>query len=188
MLLQIIIASTRTGRSGHLVGRWFESIAREHAGFEIEVVDLREVDLPMFDEPRHPRLGQYEHQHTKAWSSTIDRADAYVVVTPEYDHSPPASLVNALHHLVKEWAYKPLGFVTYGGVSAGSRGAQITKQVAVALRMMPIPEAVNIPFFARHVDKEAETFTPDDVQAKAAHVMLDELARWATALKPLRAR
>ncbi len=186
MLLQIIIASTRTGRAGHLVGNWFEEIARRHAGFEIEVVDLAEVALPMFDEANHPRLAQYEHDHTKAWSETVDRADAYVVVTPEYDHVPPASLLNALQHLVREWAYKPLGFVSYGGVSAGTRSVQVTKQIAVALKMMPIPEAVNLPFFAKHLDRERGTFDPGEIQEAAAVVMLDELRRWAEALEPMR--
>lgn len=107
-------------------------------------------------------------------------------VTPEYDHLPPASLVNALQFLVQEWAYKPLGFVSYGGVSAGTRGMQVTKQIAVGLRMMPIPEAVNLPFFSQHLDRDAGTFTPEDRHEKAARAMLDELKKWADALKPLR--
>ncbi len=184
--LQIIIASTRSGRSGHLVGAWFTEAARRHGGFEVEVVDLAEVDLPLFDEPRHPRLHQYEHAHTKAWSTTVARADAYVFVTPEYDHLPPAALVNALQHLVREWAYKPAGFVSYGGVSGGTRGVQVAKQIAVALKMMPVPEAVNLPFFSRHIDYEAATFAPAEVQEEAAVAMLDELHRWSAALKPLR--
>src|SRR5690606_9934921 len=179
-------ASTRSGRAGRAVGQWFEGMARRHGGFEVEVVDLAEVDLPLFDEPRHPRLGDYEHAHTKAWSETVARADAYAVVTPEYDHAPPAALVNALQHLVREWAYKPMGFVSYGGVSAGTRGVQMTKQIAVALKMMPIPEAVHVPFFQRHLDREAGTFDPGEIQEKAAAAMLDELRRWAEALQPLR--
>lgn len=186
--LQVIIASTRSGRAGHHVGAWFDAVARRHGGFEVELVDLAEVDLPLLDEPNHPRLGTYVHAHTKAWSATVERADAYVFVTPEYDHLPPASLVNALQYLVREWAYKPVAFVSYGGVSGGTRGAQVTKQLAVALKMMPIPEAVNVPFFAQHLDREAGTFDPGEVQEQAAGVMLDELLRWAEALRPLRER
>ena len=185
--LQIIIASTRSGRSGHHVGVWFDEIARRHGEFDVECVDLAEVNLPLFDEPRHPKLRQYEHARTKAWSKIVDRADAYVFVTPEYDHTPPAALVNALQHLVQEWAYKPAGFVSYGGVSGGTRGVQVTKQIAVALKMMPIPEAVNIPFYTQHLDREAGVFTPGEVQEKAAGAMLDELQKWGSALKPLRA-
>lgn len=184
--LQIIIASTRQGRKGHLVGAWFEAIARDHEAFDIETIDLRDVGLPMFDEPHHPRRQEYVHEHTRAWSRTIDRADAYVFVTPEYDNVPPASLINAVHHLVREWAYKPVGFVSYGGVSGGTRSVQVLKQLVPVVRMMPIPEAVNIPFFAKSIDEEQERFSPDSVQERAAGVMLDELARWGSALKPLR--
>lgn len=185
-LLQVITASTRDGRKGPLVAEWFLGIARSHVSFRVEAIDLREVDLPLFDEPRHPRLQDYAHPHTAEWSGTIDRGDAYVFVTPEYDHVPPAALTNALQFLVREWAYKPLGLVSYGGVSGGTRSAEITKLAATTLRMMPIPEAVSIPFFARHIDEEAGTFSPGDVQEKAARSMLDELARWADALRPLR--
>lgn len=186
MLLQIIIASTRSARAGVAVADWFETTARRHGGFEIEVVDLAAVDLPMFDEPRHPRLGAYEHAHTKAWSAIVSRADAYVVVTPEYDHVAPASLVNAFQHLVREWAYKPLALVSYGGVSAGTRGGQVIKQIAVALRMMPIPETVALPFFDQSIERETGAFTPPEIQETAARAMLDELGRWAGALRGLR--
>lgn len=185
--LQVVTASTRDGRKGPYVAKWFLEQARRHDGFEVEAVDLAQVDLPLFNEPRHPRLQEYEHEHTAAWGRLVERADAFVFVTPEYDHSPPASLVNALHHLVHEWAYKPLGFVSYGGVSGGTRSAEITKLIAVTLRMMPIPEAVSIPFFSKHIDEERGTFSPGEVQEKASRVMLDELGRWAEALRGLRA-
>lgn len=184
--LQIVVASTRKGRSGHHVADWFEDRARRHGRFDVEIVDLGEVNLPLFDEPRHPRLQEYEHEHTRSWSNIVSRADAYVFVTPEYDHTAPASLVNAIQHLVKEWAYKPVAFVSYGGVSAGTRGVQITKQLAVAVRMMPIPETVAIPFFKNHLDADSGHFDPGEVQEKAARAMLDELLRWTRALKSMR--
>jgi NAD(P)H-dependent FMN reductase len=184
--LQIIVASTRDGRSGHLVGDWFYQQARAHGKFDVEVIDLADVNLPLFDEPRHPRFAQYEHSHTKAWSEIVSRADAYVFVTPEYDHAPPASLMNALQFLSREWAYKAAGFVSYGGVSAGTRGVQITKQVLTALKVVPLPEAVAIPFFAQHIDKTTGVFDPGTVQAQGATAMLDELLKWSTALKSLR--
>ena len=188
MQLSIVIASTRPGRKGRRVADWFIDIARPHPDFDIDVIDLAELNLPILDEPRHPRFAQYEHDHTRAWSRRIDPADAYVFVTPEYDHGAPASLVNALQFLVREWAYKPAGFVSYGGVSAGLRSVQMTKSILTALRVMPIPEAVSIPFFAQHFDEEGGGFDPGEVQVKAAAVMLDELARWAAALQPLRAQ
>ncbi|HVU14702.1 MAG TPA: NAD(P)H-dependent oxidoreductase, partial [Phototrophicaceae bacterium] len=90
--LQIITVSTRQGRSGHRVGDWFANYARQHGKFEIETVDLAEINLPLFDEPNHPRFQKYEHDHTKAWSEIVSRADAFVFVTPEYNYSAPPSL------------------------------------------------------------------------------------------------
>jgi NAD(P)H-dependent FMN reductase len=186
--LQIVIASTRPGRKGASVAAWFERRARDHAGFDIEVVDLADVGLPLFDEPEHPRLRHYHHEHTKAWSARVSRADAFVFVTPEYNYSAPPSLVNALDYLLHEWAYKPVGFVSYGGVSGGVRSVQMTKLLVTALKMMPIPEAVSIPFFTRYVDAATGEFVPEETQVKAARTMLDELARWTAALGVLRAR
>lgn len=184
--LQVIVSSTRPARQGALVGDWFLERAREHGTFAVEKVDLRDVNLPLFDEPRHPRLGQYEHEHTVAWGAIVARADAYVFVTPEYNHGPPPSLINALDFVSREWAYKPAGFVSYGGVSGGTRSVQVVKPILTALRVMPIPEAVNIPFFARYVSDETGAFDPGEVQAKSAVAMLDELHRWAGALAAMR--
>jgi NAD(P)H-dependent FMN reductase len=184
-LLQIFIVSTRQGRKGEGVARWFETRARQHGGFEIEVVDLAAVNLPLFDEPEHPRFQRYHHEHTKRWSEQIQRADAFVFVTPEYNYSAPPSLINALDYLLYEWAYKPVGFVSYGGVSGGTRSVQMSKLLVTTLKMMPIPEAVSLPFFLRMFAADG-TFVPDETQHKAAAAMLDELKRWTDALQALR--
>lgn len=184
--LHVVVVSTRPGRLGPVVAKWFVERANEHGGFGVRLVDLAEVALPLLDEPSHPRLKDYRHQHTKDWSATVDAADAFVFVTPEYNYSTPAPLVNALDYLYQEWCYKPAGFVSYGGVSGGTRSVQMTKQILTALKMMPIPEQVAIPSFNQYV-KEG-VFTPPDNQAKAAKTMLDELAKWADALQPLRAK
>lgn len=186
-VLQIVVASTRQGRKGSSVAAWFERQAREHGRFETEVVDLAAVNLPLMDEPHHPRVRQYEHDHTRAWSVRIDRADGFVFVTPEYNFGAPPSLVNALDYLVHEWAYKPVGFVSYGGMSGGVRAVEMTKQIVTALKMVPLVEAVAIPFFTRFIDAGG-AFQPEDVQARAAGLMLDELLRWTNALKVLRAQ
>lgn len=187
LTLQVVVASTRPSRQGPLVGAWFLDRAHAHGKFAVELVDLARVNLPLLDEPEHPRLGRYEHAHTLAWSETVARADAFVFVTPEYDYLPPASLVNALQFLVREWAYKPVGFASYGGVSGGTRGVQVTKQLVTTLRMMPMVEQVAVPFFTKAIDPETGAFEPGDVQDAAAAAMLDELLRWAEALRPLRA-
>lgn len=184
--LHVIVASTRPGRQGPAVGRWFLEYAQGAGKFNVELVDLAAIDLPLLDEPAHPRLQRYEHEHTRAWSALVARADAYVFVTPEYDYATPASLVNALQCLSREWAYKPVGFVSYGGISAGTRGVQMTKQIVTAVKMMPMVEAVALPFFTQHIDAATGRFDPGEAPARAAATMLEELARWAEALRTLR--
>jgi NAD(P)H-dependent FMN reductase len=183
--LQVIIASTRPGRVGLPVGQWFAGHAKEHGGFEVEVLDLAEINLPFMDEPHHPRLRRYTHQHTRDWSATIDSGDAYAFVMPEYNYGMTAPLKNAIDYLNHEWQYKPAGLVSYGGVSAGTRAAQMVKQVLTTLKVVVLPEAVSIPFVAQFVSDG--TLRPNETMSSAATVMLDELARWTEALAPLRA-
>ncbi|WP_433041833.1 NADPH-dependent FMN reductase [Dactylosporangium sp. CS-033363] len=184
-VLQIIAASTRDGRKGIAVARWIERFAEAHGGFEVEFVDLAQVNLPMFDEPSHPRLGQYKHQHTKDWSATVARADAFLFVTPEYNYSFPASLKNALDHLSAEWNNKAVGLVSYGGVSAGLRATTALRPVLAALRLFPAAEAVSIPMFMQSINEDGEFVAPAPAEA-GAKAMLDELVRLTGALTTLR--
>jgi NAD(P)H-dependent FMN reductase len=184
--LQIVIASTRPGRVGLPVGTWFDARARAHDGFEVELIDLLELGLPFMDEPNHPRLRQYTKAHTKRWSAKVEAADAFAFVTPEYNFGMPAPLKNAIDFLNVEWHYKPVGFVSYGGVSAGTRSAQMTKQALMALKMFPLAESVSIPFVAQFIDDEGE-LQANETMENAAGAMLDELLRVAAAMAPLRA-
>lgn len=184
-VLQIIIASTRPGRVGLPVANWFAGVARADARFDVELVDLAEQHLPLLDEPNHPRLRQYTQPHTIRWSRTIERSDAVVFVHPEYNYSFNAAIKNAIDYLNVEWAYKPVGFVSYGGISGGLRAAQALKQVVTTLRMAPIVEAVPIPFVSQHIDDEG-AFAPTDIMSAGAAAMLAELERVAAALAPLR--
>jgi NAD(P)H-dependent FMN reductase len=183
--LHIVIASTRPGRVGPVIGKWFHEFAAGHGKFEVELVDLADPRLPLLDEPAHPRLQKYEHQHTRDWSAKVEAADAFVFVTPEYNYSAPPSLMNALDYLYKEWNYKPVGFVSYGGISGGIRAVQMIKQIVTTLKMVPLVEAVPIPFFSQHID-DTGLFVPNELHQKSAADMLDELLRWAEALKPMR--
>jgi len=183
--LQIIIASTRPGRVGPSVAAWFHDRAVKAGDFDVELIDLAEVNLPMFDEPKHPRFGEYVHQHTKDWSATIARGDAYVFVIPEYNYGYNAPIKNAIDYLNREWQYKPLGFVTYGGVAAGTRAMQMLKQVVSALKMVPMTDAVNIPFVQQFLDDQ-RVLQPNDIMESAATAMLGELVRWTTAMRTLR--
>jgi NAD(P)H-dependent FMN reductase len=185
--LEIIVASTRPGRVGLPIGQWVEAEARAHGGFaEVELVDLAAVNLPFMDEPNHPRLAQYTHQHTRDWSAKVSEADAFVFVTPEYNYGYTAPLKNAIDYLHHEWHYKPAGIVSYGGVAAGTRAAQMLKQVLTTLRITPVFEAVSIPFVSQFIDEE-ENVVPNDVMTASAKAMFDELVRVNEALLPLRA-
>lgn len=185
--LGVIIGSTRQGRVGLPVATWFVEHARQHGKFDISVLDLTVIALPLLEEPKHPRLAQYQDPRTIAWSNTIKALDAFVLVTPEYNYSSPPALVNALDHLYQEWNYKPAAFVNYGGISGGTRGAEVTKQILYSLKMVPITEAVTIPFVAKQIDPESGRFLANDTNGKAATVLLDELLRWSEALRVLRA-
>jgi NAD(P)H-dependent FMN reductase len=184
--LTIVIASTRPGRIGLPIGQWIEGRARDHGGFEVEVADLKEIDLPMFDEPNHPRLKDYTHQHTKDWSARVEASDAFVFVHPEYNYGMTAPLKNAIDYLHQEWLYKPVGFVSYGGVSAGTRATQMIKQVVTTLKMTPVPEAVSIPFVSQFLDDEGQ-IVANEVMENSADAMLNEVLRVEAALRPLRA-
>ena len=183
--LHVIICSTRPGRVGPAVGRWFAEFAASHDGFDTELVDLADFDLPLYDEPNHPTQQKYQHAHTKAWSKSVASADAYVFVMPEYNYSPPPSLVNALDFVYKEWNYKPCGIVSYGGASGGLRAAQSVKLQITTLKMMPMVEGVMIPMVAKLVD-DSGTFTSNELIDKSASTLLDELRRWAVGLKAMR--
>lgn len=174
--LQIVVASTRPGRVGTAVGEWARRGAESHAGFDLDYVDLMELDLPFLDEPHHPRLGDYSQPHTKAWSARVERADAFLLVMPEYNHGFNAPLKNALDFLHREWQRKPVGIVSYGGVAGGTRAAQMIKPVLLALQMVPVYEAVTIPFIRDHLDSDG-AFLASEEQSAALATTLEVLIR-----------
>lgn len=208
--LHIITGSTRPGRVGPSVAAWFTAHARAADTFEIEVIDLAEVALPLLDEPNQPGEQKYTHEHTKKWSATITRADAVVFVAPEYNSSMNAATKNALDYLYVEWHYKPLGLVTYGGISGGLRAAQAIKQVGAALKMIVMPDTVMIPRVSSLLtDTPADqalaasampvrtftalaasvrTLTATPAMDRSAAALLAELLKLTLATAPLRAR
>lgn len=185
--LKIINSTTRPGRKGIIISSWIANAAKEHPEFNVELVDLGEVNLPMMDEPFHPAMQKYQNQHTKDWSAKIDAADAFIFVTAEYNGSYPAPLKNALDYLVKEWGHKAAGIVSYGGVSGGTRAAQMLKLSLSSLRITPLVESVSIPFFDQFINDE-DVFVGNDITEQAAKAMLDELARQTAVLKTLRSK
>jgi NAD(P)H-dependent FMN reductase len=184
----IIVASTRPSRVGHLIGDWVEQETVAFKGFtEVELVDLAARELPFMNEPHHPRLKRYVHQHTLDWSATVSEADAFIFVMPEYNYGYNAELKNAIDYLHQEWQYKPVGLVSYGGVSGGTRAAQMIKQVVTTLKMTPVFEAVPIPFVQQFITEQGD-FQPNEPMTAALAAMLEELLRVAEALQPLRER
>ena len=183
--LKILITSTRPGRAGPHFASWIEGLAQTMPGFEVEVIDLAEVNLPFMDEPEHPTKRQYSHEHTKAWSRRIDAADAFVVIAAEYNFGFTAVFKNAIDYLHFEWKHKPVGFVGYGGVAGGTRSIQMMKLVLTSLSMMPVPEAVYLPFYRQFFDAEGK-FAPTEDHNKAGLTMLASVEKWAGVLAPMR--
>ena len=181
--LGLIIGSTRPGRAGLPVANWVQEAAEAHGGFEVSRLDLAEINLPMFDEPKHPRLGDYVHQHTKDWSAQVAACDAFVVVHPEYNNGYNAAIKNAIDYLSAEWHHKPIGLVSYGGPAAGARAAAGLKTVFAILRA-PVVENINIPVVFRLI--EDGVFTPSDSMRDAPTAMVDGLLRYQAALATLR--
>ncbi|MEO4040846.1 NAD(P)H-dependent oxidoreductase [Hoeflea sp. CAU 1731] len=176
-LVQIVVGSVREKRIGRKVADWFMETGAGRDDFELELVDLKEVNLPLFDEPNHPRFANYVHDHTKAWSETVARADGFVFVTPEYNHSFPPALKNAIDYLSQEWKFKPAGFVSYGGVAAGTRAVQALKPVLACFQMPLVLENVHIPFVGSLFNQDG-AFVPPDGLDDAARLLHDRMAFW----------
>jgi NAD(P)H-dependent FMN reductase len=181
--LQIIIGSTRPGRRGAAVGQWIHDLAVRHDRFDVELIDLVEVGLPLLDEPLPAERGQYTHRHTRRWSQTVAAGQAHVFVVPEYNHGYNAATKNALDFLSAEWRNKPVAFVGYGGVAAGARAVQALIPVVVSLGMRPVHQAVHVPLINRAVTAEG-TLRADDRLTASALIMLDELVRETASLAP----
>lgn len=181
--LKIIVGSTRPGRQGPKIAAWVESVAKAHNGFNVSTIDLAELNLPLFNEPRHPMMQQYEHEATKQWAQAIGSADAVIFVTPEYDSFPNAALINAVQYLSVEWRYKPVSVVSYGGISGGLRAAQELRQLALAVGAAPIQQGVPLPMVFGQLTEDS--FQPSEINTQSATQMVAELAKWAGALRPL---
>jgi NAD(P)H-dependent FMN reductase len=179
--LQVVIASTRPGRAGEPIGKWVAGRCRRDERFSVQVTDLAELALPLMDEPNLPRMRQYVHEHTRSWSQTVDAADCFVFVMPEYNHGFCAALKNAIDYLHQEWAGKPVGFVSYGGQSGGMRAVQMLKPVLTCLRMLPLTDQVAVANYAHYMHDGR--FEPGADAGHACRTMLDELYRTTATLR-----
>jgi NAD(P)H-dependent FMN reductase len=179
----IVIGSTRPGRKAEAVAKWVLDIAQKRADAQYELVDIQAFDLPLLDEPVPPSLGKYSKPHTKAWAAKVASYDAFVFVTPEYNHGPSGALKNAIDFLYAEWNNKAAGFVGYG--SAG--GARAVEQLRLILSEVQIAHVRNQVMLSLFTDFENfSTFKPAAMQAAAVGAMLDQLIPWGTSLKAVR--
>jgi NAD(P)H-dependent FMN reductase len=181
----IIIGSTRPGRNGEAVGRWIYEKAKNRDDAEYELVDIKGYNLPLLDEPIPPSMGRYSNEHTKIWSSKIDSFDAYVFVTPEYNHGIPGALKNAIDFLFKEWNNKVAGFVSYGS-AGGVRAVEQLRLVMAEVKVATVRAQVQLSLFTDF--ENFSTFKPHEIHVKSTNNMLDEVISWASAMKTLRTK
>jgi len=181
--IAIILGSTRPGRNGEAVAKWVYEIAQKRNDAEFELVDIKDFNLPLLDEPVPPSLGQYTKEHTKAWAAKIDSFDAYVFVTPEYNHGTSAALKNAIDFIYKEWNNKAAGFVGYGGAS-GIRAVENLRLVMGEMQVADVRAQVALSLFTDF--ENFSVFKPVPQQEKSVNAMLDQVIAWGGALKTLR--
>lgn len=179
----IIVGSTRPGRKADSVAKWVYDLASTRTDATYEIVDIADYDLPLLDEPITPSQGKYSKDHTKKWSAKIDTFDAFVFVTPEYNHSTSGALKNAIDFLYREWKDKAAGFVSYGS-AGGTRAVEHLRLIMAELQIADVRAQVVL---SLRTDFENYTaFKPADFHEKSVHTMLDQVVSWGTALKTLR--
>jgi NAD(P)H-dependent FMN reductase len=182
--IQVIIGSTRPGRSGRKIADWFLAQADVPAGSTVELIDLADINLPMLDEPMSAMMNQYSKDHTKEWSKIVNKADGYVWVTPEYNHGTSAALKNAIDYLYKEWTYKPVAFVGYGGMGA-TRAIESLVVTSSELSMFPLKSRYHVLDVWSAINEDGSV-KPEHIRGNAS-ALLSEVALVADATKGLRA-
>ncbi|SDS22298.1 NAD(P)H-dependent oxidoreductase [Opitutus sp. GAS368] len=181
--IAIIIGSTRPNRNGEAVANWAYEIARQRRDAGFELVDLKDFDLPLFDEPMSPMMGRYAQEHTRRWSAKIATYDAYVFVTPEYNHAVPGALKNAIDFLYHEWGNKAAGFIGYGA-AGGIRAVENLRLIMSELQVATVRAQVGLSLLTDF--ENYSVFKPAPQHEKSVNVMLDQVIAWGGALQTLR--
>jgi NAD(P)H-dependent FMN reductase len=181
--IAIILGSTRPGRNGEAVAKWVYQVAHKRSDAEFELVDIKDFNLPLLDEPVPPIMGHYSKPHTKAWAAKIAAFDAYVFVTPEYNHGTSGALKNAIDFLFAEWNNKAAGFVSYGG-AGGARAVEHLRLNLAEVQMATVRNQVLLSLFTDF--ENFSVFMPGPQQEKSVNAMLDQVIAWGGALKTLR--
>ena len=183
--LAIIIGSTRPGRVGEAVARWVYELAQKRSDAAFELVDLKEIDLPLLDEPVPPSQGKYSREHTKKWAAKIASFDGYVFVTPEYNHGISGALKNAIDFLYAEWNNKAAGFVGYGS-AGGVRAVEHLRLVMAELQVADVRTQVALSLFTDF--ENFSIFKPQPLHLKSLATMLDQLLKWSEAMRRVRTK
>jgi NAD(P)H-dependent FMN reductase len=181
--IAIIIGSTRPRRNGGAVARWVHEIAQKRTDAQFELVDLKDVNLPLLDEAMPPSMGQYTKPHTKAWAAKVGSFDGYVFVTPEYNHGIPGALKNAIDFLFAEWNNKAAGFVGYGS-AGGARAVEHLRQVLAEVQIATVRNQVLLSLFTDF--ENFSVFKPGPTKEQSVNDVLDQVIAWGGALKTLR--
>ena len=178
----IITGSTRPNRKSLDVARWVLETAQKRGDAQYELADIQDLELPLFDEPMPPILGQYQQPHTKRWAERVASLDGFVFVTPEYNHGIPAALKNAIDFLFAEWNHKAAGFVSYGGAG----GARAVEQLRLVLAEVQVATVrAQLPLSMWTDFENFTTFRPTLQHEKSLGSVLDEVLAWSGALKSL---
>jgi NAD(P)H-dependent FMN reductase len=178
----IIIGSTRPGRVGEAVAKWVYEQSKTRSDAEFELIDIKDYDLPLLDEPAPAAAQQYTKEHTKKWAAKISELDGFIFVTPEYNHSTSAALKNALDYLYLEWTNKAAGFVSYGAIG-GARAVESLRPVMSQLKIADVGSQVMLSLFT---DFENGVFKPDPRHLKSLEGVFNEVTSWSRALKTIR--
>jgi len=181
--IAVVTGSTRPGRNNEAVARWVHQLARQRTDAEFELVDIADYRLPLLDEPISPMFGKYTKPHTNAWADKIASFDGYVFVTPEYNHSIPGALKNALDFLYREWNNKAAGFVSYGG-AGGARAVEHLRLVMSELMVATVRAQVMLSLITDF--EKFTTFKPLPQREAELATVLDQVVSWARALKIVR--
>ena len=181
--IAIVIGSTRPGRKAEAVARWVYEIAAKRPEAEFELVDIKTFDLPLLDEPIPPSMGKYSQPHTKTWAAKIASFDAFVFVTPEYNHGTSGALKNAIDFLYREWNNKAAGFVSYGS-TGGVRAVEQLRLVMGELQVADVRAQVALSIYTDFENFTA--FKPALLHEKSLNAMLTQVIAWGGALKTLR--
>src|ERR1700674_1105904 len=181
--IAIILGSTRPNRNGEAVAKWVCEVAKTRSDAESELVDIKDFNLPLLDEPVPPSMGQYSKPHTKTWAARIGSFDGYVFVTPEYNHGISGALKNAIDFLFAEWNDKAAGFVSYGG-AGGARAAEQLRLVLAEVQIATVRNQVLLSMFTDF--ENFSVFKPAANHEKSVNAMFDQVIAWGGALKTLR--